>query len=64
MKAYKQIMTIRYKMIDANDFDKTVNEALAEGWHLANRYTLPARTERQETMLVAELQRFVQCTTN
>lgn len=59
MKKYKQIMTIRYKLGHAEDFDKTVNEALAEGWYLNKRYTIPAQLESRETMLVAELQRFV-----
>jgi hypothetical protein len=66
-KKYKQIKTIalgldvrtdRAAEKDCADFDKQVNEALADGWYLDRRYSLPARTDGQYTVLVAELQRF------
>lgn len=66
-KKHKQIRTIalgldastdRNARADCQDFDNLVNEALASGWYLDKRYTLPARTEDQYPMLIAELQRF------
>lgn len=66
-KKRKQIKTIALGLdartdhsavADCKDFDKAVNEALLEGWYLDKRYTLPARTEDQYPVLIAELQRF------
>ena len=39
-------------------FDEEVNEALAEGWYLVKRYTLPSYNDSTATMLIAELQRY------
>ena len=44
--------------MDCEDFDKQVNEALADGWYMVRRYTLPSYTEDKYITLVAELQRY------
>ena len=54
----RKVKTIRYKIDYAEDFDEKVNEALAEGWYLVKRYTLPSYNDSTATMLVAELQRY------
>lgn len=53
-----QIMTIRRQLDYAEYFDEDVNKALADGWHLVKRYTLPAYAENKHIMLIAELQRY------
>lgn len=54
----RKVKTITYRLDYATFFDKEVNKALAEGWYLVRRYTLPAQTENVYIMLVAELQRW------
>lgn len=54
----RKIKTIRWSIPYAEKFDEDVNEALAEGWYLVKRYTLPAYTEDEYITLVAELQRY------
>lgn len=58
-KKHKQIKTIRARLDNAGLFDEAVNDALADGWYLVKRYTLPNYAENTYTMLVAELQRYV-----
>lgn len=58
-KKIKQIKTICARVEFASNFDETVNLALAAGWYLVKRYTLPAYTSNINIMLVAELQRYV-----
>ena len=38
----KQIRTIKTRIEAPEEFDKTVNEAIAEGWELTKRYTIPS----------------------
>ena len=54
----RKIKTIRTAINYANDFDEEVNRALAEGWYLVRRYTLPSYNSSTATLLVAELQRW------
>ena len=54
----RKVKTITYRLDYDTFFDKEVNKALAEGWYLVRRYTLPAQTENMYSMLVAELQRY------
>ena len=54
----RKIRTIRARLDDYVLFDKTVNLALADGWYLVKRYTLPSYVENKYIMLVAELQRY------
>lgn len=58
-KRIKQIKTIRKKLDYSDGFDADVNAALADGWYLVKRYTLPSYNSATHTMLVAELQRYV-----
>lgn len=53
-----QIMTIRRQLDYAEYFDEDVNKALADGWRLVKRYTLPSYAENKHIMLIAELQRY------
>lgn len=57
-KKLRKVKTITDRLDYAAFFDKEVNKALAEGWYLVRRYTLPAQTEDMYSMLVAELQRY------
>lgn len=59
-KKIRQILTITRRLDDCEDFDKLVNEALQGGWYLVKRYALPARAENRYSMLIAELQRYVE----
>lgn len=43
---------------DCEAFDNKINKALAEGWYLVKRYTLPSYYKGTENLLVAELQRW------
>lgn len=43
---------------ECDDFDEKVNEALAEGWYLVRRYTLPSYNDKMDPVLMAELQRY------
>lgn len=54
----RKVKTIRTRLDDYELFDETVNFALAEGWYLVKRYTLPSYVESKYNMLVAELQRY------
>ena len=59
----KQIKTIAIRMNNAEEFDKRVNTAIAEGWTLTKRRVLqpraqPAVNEIFHTMLYAELEKF------
>lgn len=62
----KQIKTIVYKLNNATDFDKEVNEAIKEGWALIERKVLqpPAQPNVGNTylnnLLYAELERFTE----
>ena len=58
-KRTKQVKTVSIRLDNSEEFDTRVNEALADGWYLVKRYTLPAYTENRHIMLVAELQRYV-----
>ena len=58
-KKIKQVKTIRDRLDYAEAFDAEVNQALAGGWYLVKRYTIPAYSEAKHNMLVAELQRYV-----
>ena len=50
-----QIKTIKYRLNFAEDFDRMVNEALADGWILAKRYlSTPCRSDGYR-LLVAEM---------
>lgn len=58
----KQIKTIKYRLDNAEGFDKEVNEALAEGWTLtARKVLLPPSQPNTSTylnfMLYAELEK-------
>lgn len=55
----RQIKTVTYRVEAPQAFDNQVNAALKEGWKLTRRYTMPAGTERDYAMLVAEMHRFV-----
>ena len=57
-KKIKQIKTICMRVGFASDFDDAVNKALADGWYLVKRYTLPSYHEGAHTALVAELERY------
>lgn len=63
-KKRKQIKTIATSLVQADvaceAFDNEVNEALREGWFLDKRYTLPSRHNGVHTVLIAELQRYVE----
>lgn len=55
-----QIKTIKDRLDNAEDFDKEVNTALAEGWTLTKREVLPPADLGDRfihTMLYAELER-------
>ena len=54
----RKVKTLRARLDYAEKFDEDVNEALAEGWYLVKRYTIPAYTDDTYIMLVAELQRY------
>ena len=54
----RKIKTIRCKIDFAADFDEEVNEALADGWYLVRRYTLPSYHESAVPVFIAELQRY------
>ena len=54
----RKIKTLRYQLDYAEEFDKIVNEALADGWYLVRRYTLPSYHNGTNIMLIAELQRY------
>ena len=58
-KKTKQVKTIRACLDNAEAFDAEVNQALADGWYLVRRYTLPSYHGEAHTALVAELQRYV-----
>lgn len=38
----KQIKTIKTRIETPEEFDQTVNDAIAEGWELTKRYTIPS----------------------
>lgn len=38
----KQIKTIKMRIEAPDEFDEAVNEAIAEGWELTKRYTIPS----------------------
>ena len=38
----KQIRTIKTRIEAPEEFDKTVNDAISEGWELTKRYTIPS----------------------
>jgi hypothetical protein len=56
-----QIKTIKNRLDNAEDFDKKVNEALAEGWRLTRRTVLQPRAQSEimsfHIMLYAELEK-------
>lgn len=54
----RKIKTIRWTTDRSVGFDREVNEALAEGWYLVKRYTLPGYHEGEDALFIAELQRF------
>ena len=60
----RRVKTIAHKlttgapMSNCDFFDAEVNAALADGWYLVKRYTLPGQTEAHYSLLVAELQRY------
>ena len=54
----RKVKTITRPRSCARTFDEEVNEALAEGWYLVRRYTLPSYHGDTPTVLVAELQRY------
>lgn len=54
----RKVKTIRKQLDYAESFDEAVNAALADGWYLVKRYTLPSYAENTYIMLVAELQRY------
>lgn len=58
----KQIKTIKYRLDNAEDFDKEVNVALAEGWTLTARKVLlppsqPNTSNYFNFMVYAELEK-------
>lgn len=55
-----EIKTIWGEMINSNIFDDDVNKALAEGWELVRRDVLPRRVEAGNTLLYAELERYIE----
>ena len=55
-----EIKTIWSELVNSNQFDIKVNEAIAEGWELVRREVLPRRTEWGETLLYAELERITE----
>lgn len=55
---HRRVKTVCERANDLELFDKRVNKALAEGWYLVRRYTLPSYHDGAHTMLVAELQRW------
>lgn len=55
-----EIKTIWSELVNSNQFDIKVNEAIAEGWELVRREALPRRTEWGETLLYAELERITE----
>ena len=54
----RKIKTIRARLSNVETFDEEVNEAIAAGWYLVKRYTIPRYNEEANTLLIAELQRF------
>ena len=54
----RKIKTVRWHVGHAAAFDDEVNKALADGWYLVKRYTLPSYHAGEETRLIAELQRY------
>ena len=57
-KKLRKVMTITRTISYAADFDDEINKALADGWYLVRRYTLPSYNVDAPTRLVAELQRY------
>ena len=55
----KQIKTVIYNIDYAMDFDKDVNEALADGWTLIHREMRTPRIPDRKTLLYAELEKEV-----
>ena len=55
----RQIKTVIYNIDYAEDFDKAVNEALADGWALIHREMLTQRIPDRKTLLYAELEKEV-----
>lgn len=55
----KQIKTVVYNIDHAEDFDKDVNEALADGWALIHREMRTQRIPDRKTLLYAELEKEV-----
>ena len=55
-----EIKTIWSELVNSNQFDTKVNEALAEGWELVRREALPRRSDHGETLLYAELERITE----
>lgn len=53
----KQIKTIKSRIDYAEDFDRHVNDAIAEGWELKRREFIPSYTSNSYTILYAELER-------
>lgn len=54
----RKVKTIRKTIDWAESFDKEVNNALADGWYLVKRCTVPSYHDCVHIMLVAELQRY------
>lgn len=54
----RKIKTIKKRLDYHDSFDAEVNEALADGWYLVRRYTLPSYNVNTAVMLIAELQRY------
>ena len=54
----RKIKTVCLRIEASEYFDKEVNEALADGWYLVKRYTVPGYNATEYTMLIAELQRY------
>lgn len=57
-KKVRKVKTIRWPIGHFASFDAEVNDALAGGWYLVRRYTLPSYHPDSGTMLIAELQRY------
>ena len=54
----RKVKTIYERADDYELFDKRVNDALADGWYLVKRYTVPGQSTQHYNRLVAELQRY------
>ena len=58
LRKVKTIIQLVRLPLDCDTFDDKVNEALAEGWYLVRRYTLPSYNDKMNPVLMAELQRY------